>query len=104
MKQNSILYIDTSSNQEIKVGLRIGQKKFEMRRRIGKEKAQAVLPLIDKLLQKHNLELADLTNIEVNQGPGSFTGLRVGISVVNALGFILKIPVNNKPIVEPLYE
>ena len=44
--------------------------------------------------------------IEVNAGPGSFTGLRVGASIANALSFALGIPVNGKPlgeIVEPRY-
>jgi len=37
-----------------------------------------------------------LEGIEVETGPGSFTGLRVGVSVANALGFSLGISVNGK--------
>ncbi|MFH1536127.1 MAG: hypothetical protein ABIC96_03620 [Patescibacteria group bacterium] len=37
-----------------------------------------------------------MRGIEVETGPGSFTGLRVGVSVANALGFALNIPVNGK--------
>jgi tRNA threonylcarbamoyladenosine biosynthesis protein TsaB len=47
-------------------------------------------------LRKNNFEVKDIKEIEVNTGPGSFTGLRVGISVANTLGFVLKIPVNGK--------
>ena len=39
-----------------------------------------------------------LEGIEVETGPGSFTGLRVGVSVANALGYSLGIPVNGKKI------
>jgi tRNA threonylcarbamoyladenosine biosynthesis protein TsaB len=48
-----------------------------------------------------------IKEIEVNLGPGSFTGLRVGVSVANALAWTLKVPVNGKKIgelVKPKYE
>ncbi len=86
------LFIDTSSNQKIKVGLKMGKKKFLISRKIDKQKAQVVLPLIQALLKKHELKLSDLNGIEANTGQGSFTGIRVGISVANALSFALKIP------------
>lgn len=109
--QNSInnitFSIDTSSNQEIRVALKIDGKEFEKKEKIGREKAQVVLPMIDQLLKEHKLKLSDINSIEVNTGPGSFTGLRVGASIANALAFSLKIPVNNKKIgefVTPTYE
>lgn len=58
--------------------------------------SQALLPLIEKLLKQNNLEYQDLEAIEVTTGPGSFTGLRVGVSVANALGYSLGILVNGK--------
>lgn len=100
------LYIDTSSNKEIKVGLKINKKEDWMVYPIDNKKAQVVLLMIDKLIKKHNLSLKNIQAVRVNTGPGSFTGLRVGISVANALGFALKIPVNSKKageIVEPQY-
>ena len=68
--------------------------------------SQVLLPMIVKILKKNNLTLKDLTAVEVNCGPGSFTGTRVGVSVANALGFALDIPVNAKKgkIVVPIYE
>lgn len=100
------LLIDTSSNQLIKVGLRIDNKEYISSQKIGKKKAQVVLPMIQKILEKGNLKLGDLTGIEVNNGPGSFTGVRVGITIANVLSFVLKIPVNGlkKGIVAPVYE
>ncbi len=93
------LLIDTSSNKEIKVGLVIDGKKYAMKRKINSRKAQVVLPMIDTLLKKHNLKLSQLEKIEVNTGPGSFTGIRVGLSVANALSFLLKIPINGKKMI-----
>lgn len=56
--------------------------------------SQALLPLIVKILTSKGVALQDLTEIEINAGPGSYTGLRVGASVAQALGFALNIPVN----------
>lgn len=103
----NILYIDTSSNEKISVGIIANGKKTIIEQAITPQKAQVVLPLIDKLLKKHQLKLSDLSAIEVNTGPGSFTGLRVGIAVANTLSFALKIPINGKKsgsIVIPSYK
>jgi tRNA threonylcarbamoyl adenosine modification protein YeaZ len=102
-----VLFIDTSSNEKISVGLKFDSKKEILERDVDKRKAQAVLPMVDELLKKHSLSLSDLTMIEVVEGPGSFTGLRVGAAIANALAFALKIPVNGKKIgnfAKPRYE
>ena len=102
---NTII-IDTSSNKKIIVGIRIDGKKDIIEQKIGFQKAQVVLPLLDKLLKKHQLEPTDINAIQVNTGPGSFTGLRVGIAIANALSFALKISINGKNpgrFVEPQY-
>ncbi|MCL5435389.1 MAG: tRNA (adenosine(37)-N6)-threonylcarbamoyltransferase complex dimerization subunit type 1 TsaB [Patescibacteria group bacterium] len=100
------LLIDTSDNKKIKVGLKIDKKVFYLNSNPTALKSQVVLVLIDKILKKNGLQVKDLTEIEVNLGPGSFTGARVGVSVANALGFSLKIPVNGKKVgdlTEPVY-
>ena len=48
---------------------------------------------IKDLLDGKKLELADLMGVIVFQGPGSFTGLRIGISVANAMAYSLNIPI-----------
>ena len=104
--KKKILFIDTSNNKEVKVGLEIDGKKYLVEQAIDYRKAQAVLPIAQELLVEHKLTLQDITAIEVNTGPGSFTGLRVGVAIANTLGFLLKIPVNNNPVgesVEPVY-
>lgn len=101
-----ILYIDTSNNKEITVILDIEGKKHEVRKPLDTRKAQAALPMIDALLKQQQVPLREITAIEVNPGPGSFIGVRVGVSIANTLGFLLKIPLNNKPVgefVEPVY-
>lgn len=102
-----VLFIDTSSNEKVSVGVEFDDKKDVIERDLDKRKAQAVLPMIDELLKKHGLKVGDLSSIEVFEGPGSFTGLRVGAAIANALAYSLKIPINSKKIgefVEPVYE
>ena len=92
----TILTLDTSSNERIIVGLEIDGKKFVNTKKISPRSSQVILPMIDELLKKHSIKLEDIGEIEVNRGPGSFTGLRVGKSIANALSFALKIPVFEK--------
>jgi tRNA threonylcarbamoyladenosine biosynthesis protein TsaB len=48
---------------------------------------------IRELLKQNNLELEDLTGIVCYKGPGSFTGLRIGLTVANTMASELKIPI-----------
>jgi tRNA threonylcarbamoyladenosine biosynthesis protein TsaB len=104
---NVTVFIDTSDNKEIKVGITIDDKEYLLQKPLDKQKAQVVLPLLEQLLQGHDLTVKDITAITVNQGPGSFTGLRVGVAIANTLGFLLHIPVNGQPVgemIEPVYQ
>jgi len=99
------LFIDTSDAERLIIGL--NNERFKTIAR--KEKSQKLLPFIIETLKKKGKKIEDIKEIEVNTGPGSFTGLRVGVSVANAIGWILGIPVNGKDlrkgeIVEIKYE
>jgi len=93
-----ILHIDTKDKKTIKVSLKQKNKVIKSLREENQYGSQVLLPLILKLLQPTTYNLQTLQGIEVEIGPGSFTGLRVGVSVANALGFSLGIPVNGKKI------
>lgn len=54
--------------------------------------AQRLLPAINCLLESLELELGDLSGFAVAVGPGSFTGLRVGIASVEGLAFATNKP------------
>src|SRR5215510_7835084 len=49
--------------------------------------SQILIPLIDGVLARANLSLCQLAAIAVSIGPGSFTGLRIGLSTVKGLAF-----------------
>lgn len=48
--------------------------------------------LIEKLMLKSKLQFSDLNAISVSSGPGSYTGLRIGVSTAKGLCYALKIP------------
>jgi len=54
--------------------------------------AQQLLPFIDQLLQQTGLHIQQLDFIACTQGPGSFTGLRIGVSVAQGLAYGAGIP------------
>ena len=50
--------------------------------------AEALMPLIAQVMDVAELEFADLDRIAVTTGPGSFTGLRVGIAAVRGIALV----------------
>jgi len=102
-----ILMIDTADNEKNTVGLKIENKKFIQTENITVNREQIILSMIDQILKKHNIEPKDLSAIEINVGPGSYTGLRVGLAIANTLSFVLKIPINERKVGEiilPIYK
>ena len=55
--------------------------------------AEKLMPEIDKLLKSKKISYEDLSKVIVIKGPGSFTGLRVGIGLGNAISYVQKIPI-----------
>jgi tRNA threonylcarbamoyladenosine biosynthesis protein TsaB len=55
--------------------------------------AEALMPLLARVMQKSGLGFADLDRIAVTTGPGSFTGLRVGLSAARGIGLAASKPV-----------
>lgn len=55
--------------------------------------ARFLLAFLRDKLAKHGAQLCDVTGIGVMRGPGSFTGLRIGLSVVITLADSLRIPI-----------
>lgn len=91
-----ILHINTSDRKKIEVALKEEGKIVESKFAENDFGSQVLLNLITEILKDNNLEFNDLKGIEVEKGPGSYTGLKVGASVANALGFAVEIPVNGK--------
>ena len=87
-----ILMIDTTDRNKIELGLFDGKVlrcfEFETRRQ-----SEDLLSAIDGILKNEHLSKKDLKGILINQGPGSFTGIRVGVTTANTLAWIFNIPI-----------
>lgn len=66
---------------------------FERVNAIGRGHAEVLIDMIDEALGQLDLSYQDLTRIGVTTGPGSFTGVRVGLSAARGLALALDIPV-----------
>jgi len=94
------LFLDTTSNKEIVVRLTIHGKSFQEKRLIENNRTQIVLPLIQQLLKEHNVTPKDIEKVMCKDGLGSFTGIRVGAAISNALIFGLGI---SQKLIVPIY-
>ncbi len=52
-----------------------------------------VLPLINEMLKEKNITLKDFNEIIVVNGPGSFTGIRIGLTIAKTISYSLNIPI-----------
>jgi tRNA threonylcarbamoyladenosine biosynthesis protein TsaB len=55
--------------------------------------AKDLLGYLDRMLRKYNKTWSDITAIGVFEGPGSFTGLRIGLTVMNTIADAQAIPI-----------
>ena len=55
--------------------------------------AETIQLKIDELLKQQGKTLADIQGVVAYKGPGSFTGLRIGLTVANALAYGQKLPI-----------
>lgn len=66
--------------------------------------SEKLLPACDALFKKSGIKAEDLDAIAVGTGPGSYTGLRVGLAGAKGLGFLNKIKVIGVPSIDALAE
>ncbi len=89
-----ILFINTTEFNKLELAL-IGSgnvQKFDQE--LAFNENFKTLELLEKFLKKHKTSFTDIEQIIACSGPGSFTGIRVGLSLAQAFGFAQNIPVH----------
>jgi tRNA threonylcarbamoyladenosine biosynthesis protein TsaB len=89
----NILAIDTSTNV-LGVGIASNEKIIgEYITNIKRNHSTRVLPAIDFLLKDCGMDIKEINKIIVANGPGSYTGLRIGLTIGKTLAWTLNIPI-----------
>lgn len=92
MRKPKLLALDTST-QACTVALQTEEGISEMFRIVPRHHNQELLPMIEEILKSGSMTLKSLDCIAFGCGPGSFTGLRITVGVVQGLAFGANLPV-----------
>ena len=87
-----ILSIDTASNV---CGVSILDNKKSLcflDTNTGRTHSENLMPMVQEAFEKTNLKLSDMDLLVCDLGPGSFTGIRIGVATVKAFADSLNIP------------
>ena len=76
----------------------------EMSEDLGRGHAERLMPMLEELLADADLQWQDITRLGVVNGPGSFTGLRVGLATARGLALALTQPCNTLSVFEAFDE
>ncbi|MDD3241686.1 MAG: tRNA (adenosine(37)-N6)-threonylcarbamoyltransferase complex dimerization subunit type 1 TsaB [Bacilli bacterium] len=85
-----ILYIDTTSNYLYAAIYSLGKITAEIKLKMDKDLSVFALKEISLLFDKSNIKPNDIDKIIVSNGPGSFTGIRVGVTIAKTFAWGLK--------------
>lgn len=87
------LFLDTASSRVIISFIRNNEIIFNVNLQNDNNLSNKLMILIDENFKKNNLKPADINKIFVVNGPGSFTGIRCGVTVAKTLAFLLNIEI-----------
>ena len=86
------LFIDTATKY-LCIGIAKDEKViYKFQQEAIKKQSELTIPFLQKALKENNLELKDIDEVTVTIGPGSFTGIRIGMCVAKVLASLNNIP------------
>lgn len=88
-----ILYIDTSSNYLHSALLKENKLLDKISKNFNKDLSKYALSCIDKMLKNNNCTIDNIDKIIVINGPGSFTGIRIGLTIAKTIAWAKKIKI-----------
>ncbi len=88
----TILALDTSATPVSCALLKDGRLLASCYSHTGQTHSQILLPMVEQMLKTANILASSLDAIAVNAGPGSFTGVRIGVATVKGIAFADDIP------------
>ena len=86
------LVIDTSIENITNITLFIGNKPININFDESRAHLKNLIPGIKEILERSKLKISDLNFISINEGPGSWTGLRIGFATIKVFALINKLP------------
>lgn len=87
------LYIDTSSNYLYTAIVEDNKIKAEIKKEFNHDLSEKALPEIVSMFEKTKINANEINKIMVVNGPGSFTGIRIGITIAKVYAWSLNIPI-----------
>ncbi|WP_068978555.1 tRNA (adenosine(37)-N6)-threonylcarbamoyltransferase complex dimerization subunit type 1 TsaB [Aeromonas sp. EERV15] len=91
MNELKILAVDTAT-EACSAALLVGDTLFSRWEEAPRDHTRKILPMVQAVLDDAGITLNDLDAIAFGRGPGSFTGVRIGISVAQGLAFGVGVP------------
>ena len=85
------LAIDTATDV-LAIAAVNGEARISLALRRGLQHSPALIPLVDRLLAEISLPVMELEMIGCSVGPGSFTGIRIGLATAKGIGFAAQVP------------
>lgn len=87
------LFLDTHDKNIIEVLYKDNKVLDQNIRLSERNHSDYTMPMLKELLTRNNLSVNDLGEILVCNGPGSFTGVRIGVTIAKTLAYTLNIPI-----------
>ena len=86
-----ILALDTAT-ENCSVALLVNDRVYVRREVAPRDHTKKILPMVDEVLKEAGLSLNELDALAFGRGPGSFTGVRIGIGIAQGLAFGAELP------------
>lgn len=87
------LFIDTHDKDLIIALYKDGKVICEKKKESMRNHSDYTMPLIEEILIENNITVKELNEVLVVNGPGSFTGVRIGVTIAKTLAYTLNIPI-----------